>query len=400
MVYPKDHTGIRLHILGMARDLRTDTAVVYAQIPISDYLKWISGFFDAFEIQRRRTWHPSYQRMKSDLIAGALLPTITLTVTPERVPELLPLLNENDRFSLTTEMAVPGCILILDGFQRSLILRDLASEGHRFHPAQTVHAEIWIEPNIYNLIYRVLVLNSAYKPMPMRHQFKLIFLTLKYRLETDIHGLELYRKIPGVRQDRRPGMYLLDQVITAFLCFLMKTPEISRENVEAQEKVLREIFESESRELGNSFERFAGVLKHYKEIDKEISRVYRSVPGIPDGNRWIGSENVMKAFFAAAAQSGSAIPEELLNTLQSHIASALTGEDLLGLHRLKQITDRIDPRKFNVNYATRSILLAGFKGFFMQGGRKPIGKCWPEDSSVQLLLKNIRKASGSSNSAV
>jgi hypothetical protein len=366
----------------MARDLRTDTAVVYAQIPIPDYLKWISCFFDAFEIQRRRTWHPSYQRMKSDLIAGALLPTITLTVLPEHVPELLPLLNQNDLHSLTMKLAVPGTILILDGFQRSLILRDLASEGHRFHPAQTVHAEIWLEPDVHNLIYRVLVLNSAYKPMSMRHQFKLIFLTLKYRLEAYIHGLVLYKKIPGVRHDRRPGMYLLDQVITAFLCFLMKTPEISRENVRAQQRVLREIFESESRELGNSFERFAGILKYYKEIDQEISRVYRGVPGIPDGHRWIGSENVMKALFAAAAQSGYEIPEESLNALQGHIASALTGEDPLGLRRLKQAMDHIDPRKFNVGYATRSILLAGFKCFFMQGGRKPIGKCWPEDSGV------------------
>jgi hypothetical protein len=211
---------------------------------------------------------------------------------------------------------------------------------------------------------------------------------MKYRLETDIQGLKLYRKIAGLRQDRRPGMYLLDQVITAFLCFLMKTPEISRENIRAQERVLREIFGSESRKLGNSFERFAGILKHYKEIDKEMSRVYRNIPGIPNGNRWIGSENVMKAFFAAAAQSGSAIPEESLNKLQNHMASALTGEDPLELQRLKNITDHIDPRKFNVGHATRSIIVAGFKCFFMQGGRKPIGKCWPENPGG-LLVEDI-----------
>ena len=144
--------SINLQILGTAKDLRTHTIVVYGQIPVPDYLKWVSDSFDAFEIQRKRTWHPAYQRMKADVSAGALLPTITLTVLPERVPKLLDLIRDGDLALLADELGVPGRVYILDGLQRSFILQDLEKEGHRFPPEQTIHLEIWLEPNIHHVI--------------------------------------------------------------------------------------------------------------------------------------------------------------------------------------------------------------------------------------------------------
>ncbi|MBW1836117.1 MAG: hypothetical protein JRI99_03995 [Deltaproteobacteria bacterium] len=372
---------INLQILGTAKDLRTHTIVVYGQMPIPDYLKWVSDSFDAFEIQRKRTWHPAYQRMKADVSAGALLPTITLTVLPERVPKLLDLIRDDDFALLAGELGVPGRVYILDGLQRSFILQDLEKEGHRFHPEQTIHLEIWLEPNIHHFIYRVLVLNSAHQPMSLRHRFKLIFLTLKNRLETDIPGLVLYRKVPGLHQVRTSGMYVFDQVITSFLCYLMKTPEISRDNVEAQATAMNEIFESTAREMGCSFEEFKTYLKHYKNLDQEICRIYPVLHGLPGGNEWIGNENVMKAFFTSVAKhtkkaSQRALIDQALISLQAHVESARVGEDPLGLVALKEVTDRINPRKVNVGYATRSLLLAGFECFFTQGGQKPLGQCW------------------------
>jgi hypothetical protein len=379
--------SINLHILGTAKDLRTRTTVIYAQMPIPDYLQWVSDSFDAFEIQRKRTWHPAYQRMKADLSAGALLPTITLTVLPERVPKLLDLIRNGDLSLLAGELGIPGRVYILDGLQRSFILKDLEKEGHRFHPEHSIHLEIWLEPNIHHFIYRVLVLNSAHQPMSLRHQFKLIFLTLKNRLETGIPGLVLYRKDPDVRQFRAPGMYVFDQVITSFLCYLMKTPEISRDNVEAQETALNEIFESTAREMGYSFEQFETYLKHYKNLDREICRIYPGHHGIPSGNEWIGNENVMKAFFTAIAknvhkESQRNLIDQALVRLQSQVASTHIGEDPLGLVSLKELTDRINPRKVNVGFAIRSLLLAGFECFLTQGGQKPLGQCWANGKQI------------------
>jgi hypothetical protein len=89
----------------------------------------------------------------------------------------------------------------------------------------------------------------------------------------------------------------------------------------------------------------------------------------------------MKAFFTAAAKhtqktSQRALIDQALNRLQAHVESARVGEDPLGLVALKELTDRIDPRKVNVGYATRSLLLAGFECFFTQGGQKALAQCW------------------------
>jgi len=373
--------AINLRLLGKARDLRTNTMVVYGQMPIPDYLRLVSDSFDVFEVQRKRTWHPAYERMKEDILAGALLPTITLTVLPERVPKLLSLIHDDELSLLAYELSIPGHVFILDGLQRSFVLKDLEREGHRFHEAQTIHLEIWLEPNVHHFIYRVLVLNSAHRPMSPRHQFKLIFLTLKYRLETDIPGLVLYQKVPGVRQDRMPGMYVFDQVISSFLCFLMKTPEISRDNVEAQEMVMQEIFESKAQEMGHSFEQFKAYLKWCKDLDQETFRVYGNIDHLPEGKDWFGNENVMRAFLTAVSKhiqktSEKTMVDQSLVTLQSRLEAAGVGEDPLGLSQLKEITDQIDPRKVNVGYAIRLLLLNGFECFFTKGGKTPLGRCW------------------------
>jgi len=314
-------------------------------------------------------------------LAGALLPTITLTVLPERVPKLLSLIHDDELSLLANELSIPGRAFILDGLQRSFVLKDLEREGHQFHEAQTIHLEIWLEPNVHHFIYRVLVLNSAHRPMSLRHQFKLIFLTLKYRLETDIPGLVLYQKVPGVRQDRMPGMYVFDQVISSFLCYLMKTPEISRDNVEAQEMAMQEIFESKAQEMGHSFEQFKAYLKWCKDLDQEMFRVYGNIDHLPEGKDWFGNENVMRAFLTAVSKhiqktSEKARVDQSLVTLQSRLESAGVGEDPLGLSQLKEMTDQIDPRKVNVGYAIRLLLLNGFECFFSMGGKTPLGRCW------------------------
>jgi hypothetical protein len=373
--------SINLNILGTAKDLRTDTTVVYGQLHVRDYLRLVSESFDAFEAQRKRTWHPAYQRMKEDIFEGALLPTITLTVLPERVPELLRLIRSDEISMLAAELCAPGRVYILDGLQRSFVLKDLEREGHQFPLEQSIHLEIWLEPNIHHFIYRVLVLNSAHKPMSLRHQFKLIFLTLKYRLEGDIPGLVLYQKIPGVRQARTFGMYTLDQVITCFLCYLMKTPEISRDNIEAQEMAMRELFESKAQELGHSFEAFKIYLEKYKDMDREICRLYPGGERSPDGNEWAGSEDVMKSFLTAAARHTQTDSEkkrldQALTALQAHLESSGVGEDPLGLGVFVEIADRIDPRRVNVGYATRALLIRGFESFFHFGGQKHMGECW------------------------
>src|SRR5258708_7223441 len=98
-LFPRQFRGASsLKVLGRARDLRTNTQVIYAQATISDYLDLVGSDFDDFAIQRRREKHRAYDRMRQDIIGGALLPPITLAVKPERVSQLLPQIEQTNDY--------------------------------------------------------------------------------------------------------------------------------------------------------------------------------------------------------------------------------------------------------------------------------------------------------------
>ena len=76
---------MQVKIIGQAKDLRTNTDILYAQLSIQDYLCLVGDNFDDYEPQRKREQYKAYERMKVDIKDGALLPSITLAVKPELV---------------------------------------------------------------------------------------------------------------------------------------------------------------------------------------------------------------------------------------------------------------------------------------------------------------------------
>ena len=159
-----------MEIVSYATDFRTNTPVIYARVPINEYLGLIGEDFEDFAIQRRREKHKAYDRMKSDLAGGALLPSIALAIRPEVVPEIISLIDDRSKSGrdlLRTALSRPGQANILDGLQRTYVLRDLQQEGVVFHTDQSLMVEFWLEANISHLVYRIIVLNAGQKPMSM-----------------------------------------------------------------------------------------------------------------------------------------------------------------------------------------------------------------------------------------
>lgn len=372
-----------LKIMGTARDLRTKTPVVYGQLPISEFLDLVGSEFENFSIQRRREKHRAYSRLRTDLIEGALLPSITLAVRPERVKALLPLVNENDLDALANALSVPSGVDILDGLQRTFIIRDLHTEGVEFPATQTVHLEFWLEENTRHLVYRIIVLNAGQKPMSMRHQVELLFMALRERICAEIPDLELYTERETTRR-RRARKYAMDRVAGAYHCFLIKSPDAKKENIVAQQLLEDEALDSSEDELNKQFEDFVQTLGLYAKLDDAICRVYAtsdSDRGIPTGANWFGSENVMHAFFAGIAQFSSSEEKaqralDAIGRLSESLAAASIGEDPLGIGTLQQLIAGLNPRRVNVGAATRKLLLNGFKEYFRDGGETPILSCW------------------------
>ncbi len=371
-------------VVGIVKDVRTSTPVIYAILSIPDYLELIGRDFESFVIQRRREKYKAYTRMKRDLIEGALLPPITLAVRPQFVNEIRTFAEAGDIPRLAEHLARTGQVNILDGLQRTYILTDLLNEGVQFREGQSILVEFWLEGEIEHLIYRIIVLNAGQKPMSMRHQIELLFMTLRTKIEAQIADLQLFTERESTRRTRA-RKYALDRVATAYQAYITKSSDVERENVVAQMLIEGDVFDADETDLFNQFNDFMKYLGIYAALDDEICRVYVAADeekSIPTGTSWFGSENVMNSFFAAIAQLGAANPtygERIATALEKmarQLRDASIGADPMGLETLHRIINNINPRKVNVGFATRRLLTNGFKEFFRESGDLDFSSCW------------------------
>ena len=173
-----------------------------------------------------------------------MLPSITLSLRPSLINSVFPLVQtassasntddeERSKTVLTTELFRENAVNILDGLQRTHILNDLQIDGHQFKEGQNILAEIWVEPHIKNLIYRIIVLNAGQKPMSMRHQVELLFLTMRQKVLDEIPGLEIYRETDATRR-RGAKKLALDRVVSAYYAYSTRNPNVEKENIIAR----------------------------------------------------------------------------------------------------------------------------------------------------------------------
>ncbi|MGD0855235.1 MAG: hypothetical protein ABSA18_05460 [Dehalococcoidia bacterium] len=373
-----------MKIAGIVKDVRTNTTVIYAIVSIPMYLKLVGADFESFLIQRRREKHKAYERMKRDLIEGALLPPITLAVKPQFVNEIIALAEAGHKPALEEKLAQPGQVNILDGLQRTYILTDLQKGETQFKDGQSILVEFWLEADIEHLIYRIIVLNAGQKPMSIRHQIELLFMTLKTKIEEKVPELQLFtEKDTGRRTKSRK--YALDRIATAYQAYITKSADVERENVVAQMLVEGDVFDANEADLFSQFNEFMTYLVTYAILDDEICRIYVAAneeKNIPTGLNWFGSENVINSFFAAIAQLKSTNPKygeritEALVKLTAQLQQAENNSDPMGLETLHKITGGFTPRKYNVGFATRRLLTNGFKEFFRESGDLDFASCW------------------------
>lgn len=377
---------MKLDIIGKGKDIRTNTNVLYAQISIDDYLELIGKDFNNFSIQRRREKHKAYIRLKNDIIDGALLPTITLAVHPDKVNDLIQYVEDCNNKKLSDALAKPGIVNILDGLQRTYILQDIKDSGISFKEGQQLHLEFWLEPCINNLIYRIIVLNAGQKPMSMRHQIEVLFSTFKNMLENEIDDLELFSEVDGSRRTKS-RKYSFERIVTAYQSYLSKSPEAQKDNIIAQKLVEEDILSESEEQLTEKYNLFKKYLNKYAEIDDQICSVYDGSlgQGALTGTSWFGSENVMNSFFAAIADFGSNSArieriDQALESLINNLSQSSAGKDPIGLQVLQKVTEGFNVRKVNVGFATRKLLNVCFKEFFRDEGNTPLEEIWVSEA--------------------
>lgn len=367
-----------LKVIGTTKDLRTGTSVIYAQASVSSYLALIGANFDEFEIQRRRVYHKAYERMKADIISGTLLPPITLAVKKDFIEHHLA--HINDPSTIEKALNLPNQVNILDGLQRTHILSDISRSGHEFKAEQTILLEFWLESNVNNLIYRIIVLNSGQKPMSMRHQIELLFSATKDNLKEKIPGIEIFTERDEARRTRAEK-YSLERLAVSYYAFITKSTEIDKENIIAQKIIEEKILAEGEEALGEKFSSFVHYLQKFCLLDREIFRIYP-----PETISWFGSENLMLSFFSSissfSADSHKAVRiNEALDKLYQQLSISEIGNDVLGYKDYLTVVQGLPARKTNIGYATRKYLSNVFKEFFREAGDKNISDIWATEAA-------------------
>jgi hypothetical protein len=367
-----------LKILGYTKDYRTDTNVIYAEIKISDYLDLVGNDFDRFEIQRKRQDPKKYTRLKEDIKKGALLPAITLAINPSKVSDFLIDVEERKSGNLISNLIKSSDIYILDGLQRSYIIKDLVDEGVVFNENQKLLIEIWFEAKIDHLIYRLIVLNSGQKPMSMRHQVELLFTTLKTEIEEAIPDLKIYVEKDG--QIRSQAMkFSFDRIVNAFYSFLTKSPEVKRDNLIVKKLNEDDILSSNEKELNANYNYFIGYLSKYCALDTSMYHIHSSITESIGFKNWLADENTLKGFFAAVGRYSSDEKKiDRINiALDKLILKAQQGSaDPLHLNVFNELKTGIDSKKYNVGSETRRLIMDGFREFFIDEGDIEFDECW------------------------
>jgi hypothetical protein len=374
-----------LEIIGFTKDFRTNTNILYAQIKINEYLELVGKDFDRFEIQRKKEKHKGYNRLKRDIERGTLIPTITLAVEPSSVNQFEALLEQRNSVKIIEMLvSLTDKIYILDGLQRTYIISDIKS-NKPFNDGQKLLLEIWFEEDIKHLIYRLIVLNSGQKPMSMRHQIELLFITMRETLIKKVNGLILLEE-KNEETRSKAKEFPFERLVTSYKSYLTKSPEVDKDNIVAERMIESDMLDSDEEFLSESFFKFTSILEKYCDLDEHIFRIYNGTDKAKYRN-WLADANVIQSFFAAAKSFSSndkreAIVSVAIDKLFFDLRTKVKGDDALNLKDLYEIlSNEAISKKYNVGYATRKLLTSAFVEYFRYEGEQPLKECWKISSS-------------------
>lgn len=370
-----------LEIIGFTKDYRTNTNVIYAQILVKEYFDLIGDNYNKFQLQRKKETHRGYKRLKEDLEEGALLPGITLAIEPSKAKEFIPLIDKKEKDKISKKMeSIKDSIYILDGLQRTHKIKELIESKITFKAQQKLLLEIWVEPEITHLVYRLIVLNSGQKPMSMRHQIELLFTTMRTTLIREIPTLEI---LVENKEDKRTkaSQFPFERLVTAYYSFLTKSPEVDKSTIVSQKIVEEKIMDETEEYLSDSFNSFKEYLKQYCKLDEELFRICNNTD-LKSFRNWFADANVINSFFSSVGklhESKAKRIDKAIITLIEKLKSASKGEDIIKLGEYKKIREEVaDPKKYNVGFATRLLLSKSFDEYFRDEGDRTLHECWIE----------------------
>ncbi len=370
-------------IIGKTKDLKSGAHVIYCQASLDKYLDIVGDQFGDFHLQRKRESHKAYKRLKDDIVEGALLPSITLSVKHHLVSEILSEVDSGNIHKLSALLSSNDVVDILDGLQRTYIISDLKKSGVVFKEGQKLLLEYWLEPDLGRLIYSMIVLNSGQKAMSMRHQIELLFMSLQETISSGLPGVEIIKEKDAKRRTQ-PNKYHLSNIISSYNAFVTSSHENDKENLVAQRLIDEGAFDSSEDELTNQFDDFMFYLNKFIQLDAKCWSVYTTYSDsntssdLGDAQNWLGSENVMMSLFSAISHSIKSGKKDRVDQAFDKLFHSVDNgvEDPLSLKIFNEVKIGFLYKKANMGFVTRKLINTGFKEFFRDCGDTNLGDCW------------------------
>lgn len=158
--------GIKIYT--MAYDNVITSTVITGETTYGYALEKLFPLINRFSAQRELQNKKFYERLKSDILAGCLMPPITLAMISDTPVAFDGQMQAEQYANSEIEKGY-----VLDGMQRLNTLNSIRDE-EGFDITRPLYLSIIISTSKDSLLYRMITLNNGQKPMTPRHQIEVL----------------------------------------------------------------------------------------------------------------------------------------------------------------------------------------------------------------------------------
>lgn len=260
-----------------------------------------------------------YDRLKRDILAGCIMPPITIAFVVDDEP---PNFDANALSKYMEENI--GNAFILDGIQRLNTLHRAYSEVNDEFPRESpIFFTALVCKTMDSLLYRMITLNNGQKPMTTRHQIEVItenlydFSEFESDLKTERSG------------SRKRGLFKRSDFVLAYLAFLSGSTTVDSQKLieeKLDQLIAFKILESAPAHGGVEFSAVLNLISSLSQ-DQELRNWLRN------SNNLIGFCSGIRRQFGAVEEGGVDGFKELLEQFEPALASFQVSKIKLGQAR-------------------------------------------------------------------
>lgn len=360
--------------ISQIKDGRIDAWNFLLEISIDEYLNLVNDVIDKNDFQRKRVRSSKtvYALLKEDLKLGCIIPPLVIALSNTAKTDL----NMGNISSYVIENKKD--LLILDGLQRTLTIKDLLNELSEDSIAldkvknHKIRLELYVGINRLSILYRMLTLNTGQTPMTLRQQIEMLY--MDYLEQQKIPYVSLIRETDS-KTARNPGEYNFHEIIDGFNAYLDREPSPMvrsdiLDNIKSLEKLSKE---------NQKIDLFESYIKSYHSLLEKISDLSPNSVTLPveyiekndvfdkTAYRIFRKPQVMSGFGAAL---GKLIDFEIIKNIDDSVSliDKLTIDDPYEfLEKINRYLAEIKKKSKKIGTSQREFFMIYFRILFNKG---------------------------------